>query len=63
MSTLCAGLRLEADDWTAYEDAAVSLLDDLVAQLRSPQRDWHAQHARERDSYRQFDDKKELFND
>ena len=58
-----AGLRIESDDWSAYEDAAENLLDDLVTQLRSPDRSWHRQHARAADSYSQFNAKKELFND
>ncbi|MEO1247897.1 MAG: hypothetical protein AAFX56_19635 [Pseudomonadota bacterium] len=58
-----ADFRVEADDWSAYEDAAENLLDDLVSQLRSPDRAWHKQHARSPESFSQFNAKKELFND
>lgn len=58
-----ADFRLEADDWSAYEDAAENLLDDLVVQLRAPDRSWHKQHARSPLSFGQFNGKKELFNE
>ena len=56
--------RVSADDWSAYEDAAESLLDDLVDQLRTPKPDWHREHARDAGtSYQQFQAKKDLFNE
>lgn len=55
--------RIEEDDWSAYEDAAESLLDDLVEQLKTPKRSWHGSHARDKHSFSQFNDNKELFND
>jgi hypothetical protein len=60
---LASDMRVQEDDWSAYQDVIESLLDDLVTQLRSPNRDWHTTHARAPDSFRQFDSKKELFND
>lgn len=56
-------LRLETDDWSAYEDAAESLFDELVEQLRAPDRGWHRTHARAPDSYDQFRATRELFDD
>ena len=55
--------RVLEDDWSAYEDAAQALLNDLIVQLRSPQPEWHSGHAREKHSFSQFSETKELFND
>ncbi len=60
---LASHARIEADDWSAYEDAAEGLLDELVDQLKDPQRSWHKSHARNENSFAQFDDSKELFHD
>jgi hypothetical protein len=60
---LASESRIEADDWSAYEDAAEGLLDELVEQLKAPQRKWHSSHARDESSFNQFNASKELFND
>jgi hypothetical protein len=55
--------RVQTDDWSAYEDALESLIDNLVVQLKEPSRKWFKTHARNAASYRQFKDRKDMFND
>lgn len=55
--------RVETDEWSAYEDAVESLVDDLISQLKHPTQKWHKEHARHKTSYKRFKSKKELFND
>ncbi len=52
------------DDWSAYEDAMEALIDELVEQLKQPDKSWHKKHARSQAaSYQQFNTKVELFNE
>lgn len=60
---IASAARIEADDWSAYEDSIESLLDDIVLQLTTPVRSWHTSHARNEESFVQFNSNKELFND
>lgn len=55
--------RIRSDDWSAHEDSVESLFESLIGQLQSPDRTWHKEHARNADSFRQFNKKKDLFND
>jgi len=52
------------DDWSAYEDAMEALLEELIDQLKNPDKGWHKKHARSQaESYKQFKTKVELFNE
>lgn len=56
--------QVVTDNWSAYEDAMESLIDDLVQQLKKPVKSWHTEHARSKESsYEQFKTKMELFNE
>ena len=63
VAKLASAARIEADDWSAYEDAVENLLDDIVTQLTTPERSWHASHARDEKSFGQFKAHKELFHE
>lgn len=54
-------LRLR-DDWSAYEDVLENLLDELVGQLKNPNKKWHADHALNASSYNDFKKRKGLFH-
>lgn len=60
---IAADNQVLTDDWAAWEDALEGLLDALVAQLGAPQRVWHKTHARDPNSYSQFKEKEDLFNE
>lgn len=52
----------EADDWSPSEDAVESLISQWIQQLSSPTKQWHQVHASNKVSFKEFNQKKELFN-
>ncbi|MEM8548130.1 MAG: hypothetical protein AAGF46_08215, partial [Pseudomonadota bacterium] len=53
--------RIESDDWSAYQDSVDALFDAFIEQLKKPDRAWHRQHARAKESFQQFERAGELF--
>ncbi|WP_124748946.1 hypothetical protein [Alteromonas facilis] len=51
------------DEWAAYEDALEMLLSELIEQLSEPTSSWHKQHSSSKSSYRDFNQKKEIFRE
>lgn len=50
------------DDWSAYEDAMIVLIDDIVKQLGKPDRKWIKNHANDASVYKRFKKKAALFH-
>lgn len=50
------------DDWSAYEDAMIVLIDDIVDQLGNPDKKWIKDHSNDESVYKRFKKKAALFH-